>query len=37
VTGSGRSAKFEAVARISNVDAQGVERADPHGLAIRIK
>jgi hypothetical protein len=35
VTESGRNAKFEAIARISNVDAGGVERADAHAMTIR--
>jgi hypothetical protein len=37
VTQAGRSAKFEAVARVSNIDALGVERADVHALTIRLK
>lgn len=31
----GRTGRLQAIARISNVDAGGVERADPHGLAVR--
>lgn len=31
----GRTGQLQAVARISNVDAAGVDRADPHALAIR--
>lgn len=31
----GRTGQLHAVARISNVDAGGVDRADPHALAIR--
>jgi YVTN family beta-propeller protein len=31
----GRDARFEAVAPVSNVDAEGVERADVHALALR--
>lgn len=34
---SGRDARFEAVARVSNIDAAGIERADVHALTIRIK
>jgi DNA-binding beta-propeller fold protein YncE len=34
---SGRDAIVEAVARVSNVDASGVERADVHAMTIRIK
>ncbi len=37
VTESGRNAIFEAVARASNVDGGGVERADVHGMTLRIK
>ena len=33
----GRNGAFEAVARASNVDAGGVERADVHALTIRIR
>jgi hypothetical protein len=32
----GRSARFEAVAPVSNVDAAGVERADVHAMALRV-
>jgi hypothetical protein len=31
----GRDARIEAVAPVSNVDAQGVERADVHALVLR--
>jgi hypothetical protein len=31
----GRSASFEAVARVTNVDAGGVERADVHAMTVR--
>jgi DNA-binding beta-propeller fold protein YncE len=31
----GRSGALQAIARISNVDAGGIERADPHGIAVR--
>jgi DNA-binding beta-propeller fold protein YncE len=37
VTESGRSAVFERVAAVSNVDSTGVERADAHALVIRVK
>jgi YVTN family beta-propeller protein len=33
----GRSARFEAVAPVSNVDADGIERADMHALALRLR
>jgi DNA-binding beta-propeller fold protein YncE len=33
---SGRDAIVETVARVSNVDASGVERADVHAMTIRI-
>jgi YVTN family beta-propeller protein len=35
VLGHGRSARFEAVAPVSNVDDDGVERADVHAMALR--
>ena len=34
---SGRTGVFRAIARITNRDASGVERADPHGLRVRRK
>jgi DNA-binding beta-propeller fold protein YncE len=34
---SGRSARFEAVARVSNTDVAGVERADVHAMTVRIR
>lgn len=37
VTESGRNAVFEAVARVSNIDGTGIERADVHAMTIRIK
>jgi hypothetical protein len=37
VNEAGRSGAIVAVVRISNVDASGVERADPHGLAVRLR
>jgi DNA-binding beta-propeller fold protein YncE len=33
----GRSGELQAIARISNLDAAGIERADPHGLRVRRK
>jgi hypothetical protein len=36
VTESGRNAKFEAIAPVSNVDALGIERADVHAMTIRL-
>jgi hypothetical protein len=33
----GRSAAFESIARVSNKDAQGLERADVHGSTVRLK
>lgn len=35
VQSGGRNGTLHAVARISNLDSGGVERADPHGLAVR--
>lgn len=37
VTEAGRSGVFESVARVSNIDASGVERADVHAMTIRIR
>jgi len=34
---NGGSARFEAVAPVSNVDADGIERADVHALALRVR
>lgn len=31
----GRTGTFQAIARIANVDAAGLDRADPHALAVR--
>ena len=31
----GRDGTLQAIARISNVDAAGVDRGDPHGIAVR--
>lgn len=36
VTGGGSGGFVKAIARISNVDAAGVERADAHGIALRM-
>jgi DNA-binding beta-propeller fold protein YncE len=33
----GREAVFESVAPVSNIDAEGIERADVHAMTIRIK
>lgn len=35
VTKGGRNAKFEAVARVTNLDTSGTERADVHALTLR--
>jgi hypothetical protein len=35
ITQSGRSGVFEAIAPMSNKDANGVERADAHALWVR--
>jgi DNA-binding beta-propeller fold protein YncE len=37
VQDGGRTGELRAIARITNVDAGGVERADPHGLRVRRK
>ena len=34
---SGQRGKLKTIVRISNVDAGGVERADPHGIAVRLR
>jgi hypothetical protein len=36
VTAGGKDGSMKAITRISNVDAAGVERADAHGIAIRM-
>jgi hypothetical protein len=36
VTAGGRNGFMKAIAPISSVDAAGVERADAHGIALRI-
>jgi len=33
----GRTGALRGIARIANVDAGGVDRADPHGLRVRLK
>jgi len=35
ITADGRSGVFEALAPVSNVDANGVERADVHAMTLR--
>jgi hypothetical protein len=35
LTDGGRSGALKAVARISNPDGAGIERADPHGIRVR--
>jgi hypothetical protein len=35
VSKSGRSGRIESIQRIANVDAAGVDRADPHALRVR--
>ena len=35
VNAAGETGELQAVFRISNIDGTGVERADPHGLAVR--
>jgi DNA-binding beta-propeller fold protein YncE len=37
VTEGGRNGVFESVALMSNIDAAGVQRADGHALALRVK
>jgi len=37
ITAGGRSGVFEGRAPVSNVDADGVERADVHAMAVRIR
>lgn len=37
VTQGGRAGRFEAIAPISNRDANGIERADVHALTIRLR
>ncbi|MGH3044261.1 MAG: hypothetical protein ACRDM2_06010 [Gaiellaceae bacterium] len=33
----GRTGALRGIARIANVDAAGIDRADPHGLRVRLK
>jgi len=33
----GRTGTIRSIVRISNIDAAGVERADPHGIRVRVK
>jgi hypothetical protein len=35
VSKSGRSGRIESIQRISNIGADGIERADPHALRVR--
>jgi DNA-binding beta-propeller fold protein YncE len=35
VSKSGRSGRIESITRISNIGADGIERADPHALRVR--
>ena len=37
VTAGGRSAQFESIARVSNIDINGAERADVHASTVRKK
>ena len=37
VTEAGRNGMFESVARVSNIDADNIERADVHAMTIRLK
>lgn len=37
IIANGREGVFESVAPMSNIDAGGVERADAHALAVRLK
>ncbi len=37
ITEGGRNGVFEAVAPVSNVDADGVERADVHAMTLRVR
>jgi hypothetical protein len=37
VLAGGRDGTLQSVFRISNVGAGGIERADPHGLAVRLR
>jgi hypothetical protein len=33
----GRTGALRGIARIANVDGEGANRADPHGLRVRLK
>jgi DNA-binding beta-propeller fold protein YncE len=37
VTRGGRSGEFQAIAPVSHIDAEGVERADVHAMTLRTK
>jgi hypothetical protein len=37
VLAGGRDGLFESIAPMSNRDSGGIERADPHGLALRVR
>jgi hypothetical protein len=37
VTQGGRSGVFTGIARISNLDGSGIDRADPHALRVRAR
>ncbi len=37
VEAGGRKGVLQTVFRISNIDSSGIERADPHGIAVRVK
>jgi hypothetical protein len=37
VTESGRNAVFESRVPVSNIDTAGIERADVHAMAVRIR
>lgn len=34
---AGRAGYLKSVVRVTNVDAAGVERADPHAVRVRLK
>jgi hypothetical protein len=33
----GRTGVLRGIARVANIDADGIDRADPHGLRVRLK
>jgi YVTN family beta-propeller protein len=37
VLDAGRDAQFESIARVTNLDGTGVERADVHALTVRVR